>query len=154
MPLVAQQVRLTVCASVVLTQCRTAWKPGAKKDFSCSDRKFAHNIGLPFHTPEEFFLGEPAGLSPYSPLCLVSHCPRAALFQWGTIDPKSVMNAPGAPIMVTPSPTQELVIFVGLPASGKSTFARKHFVPAGYVHVNQDTLKTKEKCFKAATEVR
>lgn len=53
---------------------------------------------------------------------------------------------------MTPSATQEIVIFVGLPASGKSTFARKHFVPHGYVHVNQDTLKTKEKCFKAAMD--
>lgn len=111
------------------------WKAGAKKDFSCSDRKFAHNIGLPFHTPEEFFLGE-----------------AAAPFEWGTIDPKVVLNAPAAPITVTTSPSQEVIIFVGLPASGKSTFARKHFVPAGYVHVNQDTLKTKEKCFKAASE--
>jgi len=111
------------------------WKPGTKKDFSCSDRKFAHNIGLPFHTPEEFFLGEPA-----------------APFDWGTIDPKSVLATPAQPVAVTPSATQELVIFVGLPASGKSTFARRHLVPAGYVHVNQDTLKTKEKCFKAANE--
>lgn len=78
---------------------------------------------------------------------------HAAPFQWGTIDPKSVLAAPAAPITVTPSATQEMAIFVGLPASGKSTFARKHFVPAGYVHVNQDTLKTKEKCFKAANEV-
>lgn len=32
---------------------------------------------------------------------------------------------------------QELVIFVGLPASGKSTFAERFFVPQGYVRVNQ-----------------
>jgi bifunctional polynucleotide phosphatase/kinase len=31
---------------------------GKPKDFSCSDRNFAHNTGLTFHTPEEFFLKE------------------------------------------------------------------------------------------------
>ncbi|XP_064296303.1 LOW QUALITY PROTEIN: bifunctional polynucleotide phosphatase/kinase, partial [Phalacrocorax carbo] len=34
------------------------WAPGRKKkDFSCSDRLFALNAQLRFHTPEEFFLG-------------------------------------------------------------------------------------------------
>lgn len=46
------------------------WKKEAKKDFSCGDRKFAANIGLPFHTPDEFFLGE----SPAS-------------FDWGSPNP-------------------------------------------------------------------
>lgn len=35
------------------------------------------------------------------------------------------------------SDSQELVVFVGFPASGKSTFAERYFVPKGYVRVNQ-----------------
>jgi bifunctional polynucleotide phosphatase/kinase len=50
------------------------------------------------------------------------------------------------------STSQELIVFVGLPASGKSTFAKKHLIAHGYTWVNQDSLKSKEKCVKACAE--
>jgi len=116
------------------------WKADRKADFSCGDRGFAFNIGVPFKTPEEFFLGE-------SP----------APFEWDGIDPKKYLESipkdlkdPDAKDVIGTG--QELVIMVGRPASGKSTFTKRFFVPAGYVHVNQDTLKTKDKCVKAAKE--
>lgn len=31
---------------------------GRKGDFACSDRKFAYNVGIDFHTPETFFLND------------------------------------------------------------------------------------------------
>ena len=46
----------------------------------------------------------------------------------------------------------ELVILVGSPGAGKSTFVKRHLAPLGYERVNQDILKTREKCLKAATE--
>lgn len=49
------------------------------------------------------------------------------------------------------SSSQEMVLMVGCPASGKSTFSKKYLAPHGYVHINQDTLKTKEKCLKVAS---
>lgn len=41
---------------------------------------------------------------------------------------------------------------MGSPGAGKSTFAKRHLTPLGYERVNQDTLKTREKCLKAALE--
>jgi len=46
--------------------------------------------------------------------------------------------------------SQEMVLFVGFPASGKSTLAKKYMVPAGYEHINRDTLKNQDKCLKFA----
>lgn len=55
------------------------------------------------------------------------------------------------PLLPAPS-SPELVVFVGYPALGKTSFFRAHFAGAGYVHVNQDTLKTRDKCVKAAEQ--
>jgi len=111
------------------------WALKKKKDFSCSDRCFASNIGIAFHTPEELFLGA-----------------RRAQFKWPNFDPRQLFDKKTS---LTEPPTlkitidkQELVILVGYPASGKSMFCREHFVAKGYVHVNRDTLKTMEKCIK------
>lgn len=49
---------------------------------------------------------------------------------------------PNSPPLVTPSKKPEIVIFVGYPASGKTTFANKWFMNDGYAHVNQVTQLT------------
>ena len=38
-----------------------------------------------------------------------------------------------------------------MPASGKSTFSKKHFGANGYVIVNRDTLGTPAKCMKVSS---
>lgn len=43
-----------------------------------------------------------------------------------------------------------MVIFVGSPGSGKSTFWKNYL--SKYARVNRDTLKTKEKCYQVAEQ--
>ncbi|XP_075244855.1 uncharacterized protein F21D5.5-like isoform X2 [Convolutriloba macropyga] len=115
------------------------WTPGAKKDFSCSDRQLAANVGCQFKTPEEFFLKETSFQK----------------FSWGSFNPKTASSLFKAPYEKSyhKSPAGcELVVLCGPPASGKSTFFRRFFEPHGYVHVNRDTLSTEAKCMKVAEE--
>eukprot|EP00026_Physarum_polycephalum_P007454 Phypoly_transcript_07514.p1 GENE.Phypoly_transcript_07514~~Phypoly_transcript_07514.p1 ORF type:complete len:353 (+),score=73.02 Phypoly_transcript_07514:542-1600(+) len=116
------------------------WKENRKKDFSCSDRKFAKNIGIKFATPEEYFLNEPS-----------------AAFEWGSFEIASIPVSGDAEITeggeaTLTTSSQEMVLFVGFPASGKSTLAKRYMIPKGYVHVNRDTLKTPAKCLKVAED--
>ncbi|CAO3619613.1 unnamed protein product [Mucor fragilis] len=113
------------------------WKPKYKKDHSCGDRKFADNINIAFHTPEEFFLKE-----------------AKTEFQWRGFNAKEhvasslPLHTPESTPLAKEAET-EVIVCVGYPASGKSSFVKKHLVPKGYVYINQDTLKTRDKCIAA-----
>ncbi|PRP86814.1 bifunctional polynucleotide phosphatase/kinase-like [Planoprotostelium fungivorum] len=105
-----------------------------KKDFSCGDRAFAHNIGITFETPEQYFLGEGADEN----------------FDWGSEEPQEIIDRYEGKAEPTEKDLgitgeQELVVLVGRPASGKSTFAKRYFVPKGYVWANNDKFKGNSK---------
>lgn len=102
---------------------------GRPNDFSCSDRKFAFNIGIKYYTPEEYFLSSK----------------KTNDWSWNDISlsdyiSNEIQEHPQILVNVN-----EMVILVGSPASGKSTFAKKF---SNYEIINRDTLKTKAKCIK------
>ncbi|XP_067221171.1 bifunctional polynucleotide phosphatase/kinase isoform X2 [Chanodichthys erythropterus] len=112
------------------------WAPGKKKkDFSCSDRLFALNIGLQFYTPEEYFLGW-----------------KPAQFSLPEFDPRkldSKMRLYDPPDTSLTSTKQEVIVAVGFPGSGKSTFFQTHIIPKGYAYVNRDMLGSWQHCVSA-----
>jgi len=107
---------------------------------------FAANVGVPFQTPEEFFLNE--RLAPFN-----WRCPEpAVLLRDAEAEAKKAKRpdigyTSDAPLHST---GQELIVCTGSPASGKSSFSIAHF--PDHVYVNQDTFKTKAKCLKACRE--
>ncbi|PRQ72955.1 Polynucleotide kinase 3 phosphatase-domain containing protein [Rhodotorula toruloides] len=118
-----------------------AGRPGDHND---SDRKLAINCGLRFFTPEEFFLGAP-----------VNH--NWSLLGWdpSTYDHNAPLYSPASSPLLPRRLSEfdqeqppEVIVFVGYPGSGKTSFFKKHFEPKGYVHVNQDTLKTRDACVR------
>ncbi|ORY88717.1 polynucleotide kinase 3 phosphatase-domain-containing protein [Leucosporidium creatinivorum] len=122
-------------------------RTGHKEDHSDTDRKMALNVSLPFLTPEEFFFKEP-------------NDPNWTLYGW---DPKThdhslpLFLPTNIPLLPRPfsefeALKPEVVVFVGSPASGKTSLFTKYFAPAGYVHVNQDTLKSRPKCLTAVRD--
>ncbi|KAL2355708.1 polynucleotide kinase 3 phosphatase-domain-containing protein [Cryomyces antarcticus] len=114
---------------------------GAAKDHSCSDRDFASNVGIDFKTPEEFFLGEQP--KPFVRL----FDPAKYLVEATTMltDAASLRFARLNPL--------DLVLFCGSPGAGKSTLYWQHLKPLGYERVNQDVLKTRDRCMKNAVEL-
>ncbi|XP_061636944.1 bifunctional polynucleotide phosphatase/kinase isoform X1 [Phyllopteryx taeniolatus] len=112
------------------------WAPGKKKkDFSCSDRLFALNLSLQFHTPEEYFLGW-----------------KSASYSLPQFDPRKLdstarlYDPPSASLTLSKI---EVIVAVGFPASGKSTFFHTHIVPKGYAYVNRDVLGSWQSCVAA-----
>jgi bifunctional polynucleotide phosphatase/kinase len=47
---------------------------------------------------------------------------------------------------------QDIVMFCGSPGAGKSTFYWENLKPLGYERINQDILKSRDRCLKVARE--
>lgn len=103
------------------------WAPGKKKDHSSADRLLALNLGLKFYTPEEHFLGH-----------------KQAHFELPTFNPKNLPDGEICSGSNITSSSQEIILMVGCPGSGKSHFVRNYLKHYGYV--NRDTLGSWQKC--------
>lgn len=107
---------------------------GRPGDHSDTDYKFALNSGIKFLTPETFFDGEePSGI-------MVTY----------NVDFDKLKNTINTLTKIVFN-KKEIIIMIGVPGSGKSTFVDKILIPLGYKRINMDTLKTKIKCIKECT---
>lgn len=102
---------------------------GFENDFSDSDLKFALNIGIEFKYVDDFIFGKKKKCIATYPVNFNDITNRKDNYSFSANH-------------------QEVIINVGLPGSGKSQFTKDYIINNGYVHVNQDTLKTKDKCLK------
>lgn len=103
---------------------------GRKNDFSDTDRKFAVNCGLKFKVPEELFNNETVVLP---------------AINYG-VD-FTTLNKNASKTTFKPA-NKEMIIMVGFPGSGKSSFVQNTLIDNGYKRINMDSLKTKAKCVK------
>ena len=103
---------------------------GRKGDFTDTDYKFALNANIDFKIPENVFLNQENKLPGVAyPIDIHKPCKKSRL----EISPQK----------------KEMLIMVGFPGSGKSSFSKRVQDECDYVVINQDTLKTKPKCIKA-----
>lgn len=102
---------------------------GRKTDFSDSDIKFAHNCGIKFILPEMVFCN--IGDKKIKP-------PKINY-------PIDFDNIASGELNFVPH-DKELIIMIGYPGSGKSTFVRNYISKNNYSVINRDTLKTMQRC--------
>ena len=125
------ELDLNECIYVGDAAGRKKSKTYKRNDFSDSDYKFAINCQFKFFTPEEFFLNEK---SDYPKIVNKMHD-----YDQNNNDHIKYDLSPNF---------KEVIILIGSPGSGKSTFTENNLVPKGYIRINQDNLKSKEKVIK------
>jgi len=113
---------------------QAGWLQGKKKDFSCSDRLFALNLDLAFHTPEEFFYDHKASKLFTTP------------FHPSQVKAEQQLEPAGSELV--PS-HQFLALLVGIQGSGKSNLSKQMQAQrSGVVVASNDATGGKEKTLR------
>ena len=113
-----------------------------KKDFSCSDRLFAKNVGVKFYVPEELFLNKTSNEE----------------IAWPKFDPKKLLENPLPQLLDPPNSDltkthQEVILMVGVQGSGKSFFAEKYLQTSGYAVISNDKIGSRDKSLNVLKKV-
>ena len=130
---------------------RTKKISDGKKDFSCSDRLFALNLDLEFHTPEQLFRGQKS----VENFKLPDFNPRDLEKRFKGLDTKSqkvsylLEDNPESVTLLSIKP--EVIMMVGVQGSGKSTVACEWLAKAhpSYVVLSNDKLGGRDKTLTA-----
>ena len=105
---------------------------GRTNDHSDTDYKFALNTGLKFITPEELFDNTKVIVPDII---------------YPAFDEIKVLTKLLDEVKIDFC-DKEIILMVGFPGSGKSTFVQNTLEPLGYVRINRDSLLTTAKCLK------
>lgn len=129
--------------------CRDTSTCIAEYDYAKTARDFAANVGLPFHTPEEFFLDEEPRtfVRVFEPAQYIKEQAErsATACTFGDtqrLEKCNVRSLTIGTVTFTKPTGPDIVVFCGSPGAGKSSFYWKYLQPLGYGRVNQDILKT------------
>lgn len=131
--------------------------PLHKGDHSSGDLLFAVNVGLKFMVPEKFILWaqsqEKTVPDMSSKLLQSVKCFRPQEQSYDDHLLYDVANDRKITDLTTILPsTVHCIIFVGLPASGKSSFYRQHLHSLDYKHVSNDLLGSEKKCVSISSK--
>lgn len=116
---------------------------GRHQDWSDSDKLFAMNCGLPWKTPEEIF--------PFQNIVVKTAAKAKVKAAAATGKAKAAQAGPATSpqVKIYGPNTQELVLLVGYPGSGKSTLTKLFEDKPHYEVIHGDDLKTESKMKKA-----
>ncbi|XP_063471027.1 bifunctional polynucleotide phosphatase/kinase isoform X13 [Symphalangus syndactylus] len=104
------------------------------------------NEGVPISIGDSIFVGDAAGRpANWAPGRKKKDFSCADRLR--TVSCSGPVCLPESRALLSASP--EVVVAVGFPGAGKSTFLKKHLVSAGYVRVNRDTLGSWQRCVTA-----
>lgn len=123
---------------------------GRVNDFADTDYKFALNIGAKFYLPEDIFNIRDI-TSHDNPTATLPAIPKHPLDNIPAFD-KSTLNTDGIRTSLNTDGIRKLILLVGLPGSGKTTYYNTKLKDSSYQYINMDTLKTKQKCLKMTKE--